>query len=107
MSNKRIVDELCKTRLDSGKKPEDEMYFLNEEYNSLTRTFKGTISYEPDTMKGVSEAHFVMTFSKDFSHIESGHKTTNLDDNKELHQFGKKKQLRYRRYKAGEEVPDW
>ena len=53
MSNKRIVDELCKTRLDSGKKPEDEMYFLNEEYNSLTRTFKGTISYEPDSMKGV------------------------------------------------------
>ena len=95
MSNKRIIDELCKTRTDSGNKPLEEMYFQDEQYNPKTGTFKGTINYSPDTMKGVSEAHFLMTFSKDFSYIESGHKTTNLDDNKELHQFGKKKQLRY------------
>ena len=88
MSNMRIIDELCKTRTDSGKKPDSEMYLQHERYNAKTRTFKGTISYSPDTMKGASEVHFVMTFSKDFSYIESGHKTTNLDANKNHHQFG-------------------
>ena len=82
------------------------------EYYGPTRTFKGTISYGDDSLEGVNEVYFVMTFSKDFSFIESGYKTTNLDDNKTAHLFGKNKEMRYRRYedKYGVEqlpVPEW
>ena len=73
------------------------MYFENEKYDCTTRTFSGEINYAPDTLKGVSRAFFEFTFSKKFSFIASGHKTTDIDrESKVL--FGKKENFRYRKY---------
>ena len=70
MSNKRLRrGDLLEARMDSGKYLPDIMYFQNEKYDSVTRTFTGDISYAPDTMDGYSVARFVMVFSDDFTYI--------------------------------------
>ena len=101
MSNKRVRGDLLEARMDSGEYPPKIMFFQNEKYDCVTKTFTGDISYAPDTMQGYSVARFVMIFSHDFFHIQGGYRTTDIDGHKHRDEFGKWKHFRYRKFVQG------
>eukprot|EP00445_Apocalathium_hangoei_P016273 CAMPEP_0203893108 /NCGR_PEP_ID=MMETSP0359-20131031/36221_1 /ASSEMBLY_ACC=CAM_ASM_000338 /TAXON_ID=268821 /ORGANISM="Scrippsiella Hangoei, Strain SHTV-5" /LENGTH=336 /DNA_ID=CAMNT_0050815201 /DNA_START=99 /DNA_END=1110 /DNA_ORIENTATION=+ len=61
-------------RLDDGSMPPARKPFTETSYDSATRTFRGTVSWDPP-WQGDVRWEYVMAFSEDFEHIDGGSMT--------------------------------
>lgn len=59
-------------RLSNGQPPPERVYFEDQSYCSVTRTFKGKIRWDPHNFHEDHRWEYSMVFSKDFTKIESG-----------------------------------
>jgi len=77
-------------RLDDGNMPPERKPFVNPTYDAASRTFRGTIRWEPTTFGGDSVWEYEMVFADDFGVIDNGVVTAFGRDGKRkgAHRFG-------------------
>jgi hypothetical protein len=69
-------------KLENGTSPPIRKYFENPSYNTTTRRFTGTITWQPVKFHGDAKWEYEFTFTPDFLHISHGQVQhfTELDD---------------------------
>ena len=90
--------ETTRWTLDNGQRPPAKKYWTNVSYDSVLRTFRGTVDWRPTTFGGAAWIRYEMQFPVDFKIIASGSVTCYNDAGKfkERFEFGPGKHLDYK-----------